>query len=303
MTESSKLWEKLTRREFSNIDDDFLKNFRAPGSANRFVAWDPYEQSARYLKFLLFTVAQKQPDTFFDAYKKLSNCSFGNPLSVRYADCDINADYLAAVEEWIFLSSSGGLEDVNNIVEIGAGFGRTCHTILTLCPWLEEYTIIDLEPMLDLSSSYLKQVAPDLFNRIRFISSNDNVAQEALTPDLAINIDSFQEMPATVIDGYMKRVVQKAHKFYCKNPVGKYLPCTVGLPDLHPGQLMDVFKLGYCESVIDIFNDRDLQEARVFYLEAYSPPSNQGVYSVTASKVMELFPYFHHALYVRKTST
>jgi len=272
MTEASELWQKLTRQEFANIDDDFLKHFRAPGSANRFVAWDPYERSTRYLKFLLFTVAQKQSEEFFEAYKTLGNCNFGNPVSIRHSDCDISADYLAAVEEWQFLSSSSGLDDVNNIVEIGAGFGRTCHTILTLCPWIEEYIIIDLEPMLDLSQSYLNRVAPDVFNRIRFISSNDNLSQDALAPDLVINIDSFQEMPPAIIDGYMKRVVRKARKFYCKNPVGKYLPGTVGLPDLEPDQLLDVFNLGYCQSVIDVFNDRDLQEARVAYVDVYRPP-------------------------------
>src|SRR5216684_9182954 len=120
MADSSKLWEKLAQQEFANIDDDFLKNFRAPGSANRFVAWNPYERSTRYLKFLLFSVAQKQSEEFFEAYKKLGDCNLGNPLSIRHSDCDINADYLAAVEEWEFLSASSGLDDVNNIVEIGA---------------------------------------------------------------------------------------------------------------------------------------------------------------------------------------
>lgn len=301
MTEISRLWEKLTREEFANVDHDFLRNFRAPGSANKFVAWNPYEQSTRYLKFLLFAIAQKQSRQFFEAYRKISNCNLGNPLSIRYSDCDINADYLAAVEEWEFLNSSTGLEGVTNAVEIGAGFGRTCHTILTLCPWIEEYTIIDLEPMLNLSQSYLKRVAPDIFNRVRFVSSNDDSSQDALVPDMVMNIDSFQEMPVAIIDGYMKRVVRKARKFYCKNPVGKYMPGTVGLPDLKSEQLLDVFSLGYCQRVIDIFNDRELQAARIAYVDAYCPPSSSDyVYNVAASKVMGLFPYFHHVLYLRQ---
>lgn len=295
------LWEKLIKNEFSIIDEGFLRNFRAPGSANKFVAWDPYEQSARYLKFLLFTIAKKQDDEFFVAYKNLGNCNFGNPLSVKYADCDINADYLAAIEEYLFLGASNGLNGVNHVVEIGAGFGRTCHTILTLCSSVEKYTIIDLKPMLELSSAYLKRVVPDMFDRICFIGSDEYEKQELLTPDLVINIDSFQEMPPSVIDGYMGRVVNKASRFYCKNPIGKYLPTTVGLPDLDQSQLMDVFKLGYCQSVIDIFDDGNLQEARARYLDAYKPNGSLGFYMLAASKVMDLFPYFQHALYVRKS--
>jgi len=77
--------------------------------------------------------------------------------------------------------------------------------------------------MLNLSRRYLQKVAPHLLYRVRFISSNDLAAQEKLRPDLAINIDSFQEMPPSVIDGYMKRIILIAAYFFCKNPVGKYL--------------------------------------------------------------------------------
>jgi putative sugar O-methyltransferase len=300
MAETSRLWGKLTREQFANIDDEFLRTFREPGSANKFVAWDPYERSARYFKFLLFAVVAKQPEAFFTAYRRLQNCNLGNPLSVQYSGCALNADYVAAVEEWLFLDGLMQFEGMQRVTEIGAGFGRTCHTLLTLCPNIREYTIVDLEPMLGLSAAYLERVAPASFDRIRFIASTDHEAQEALqAQDLAINIDSFQEMPKNVIDGYMNRIVSKAARFYCKNPVGKYLPETVGLPHLEPEQLMDVFELGYCQSVIDIFDESALQKARADYLALYTPPNNNGDYRMQASKAMDLFSYFLHVLYVR----
>jgi putative sugar O-methyltransferase len=272
MAEVSKLWEKLTLEEFSKIDESFLENFRAPGAANKFVAWDPYEHSTRYLKFLLYTIATLQTNEFYNAYKKINSSGCGNPLSVRYSDCDINADYLAAVEEWLFLETNGGLRRVCSVVEIGAGFGRSCHTLLTLSPQIEEYSIVDLDPMLDLSRKYLKLVVPEFFDRVRFISSNDFGLQEQLEPDLVINIDSFQEMPLSIIDGYMKRIVKKANKFYCKNPVGKYLPELVGMPQLSPEKLLDVYSLGRCTNIIDIFCENELLKARDAYVEKYSPP-------------------------------
>ena len=84
MAESSKLWEKLTSDVFQNIDKNFLEDFRTPGEENKFVAWDPYEPSTRYLKFLLYTIAAKQTNEFFEAYSKINNSNYGKPLSVNY---------------------------------------------------------------------------------------------------------------------------------------------------------------------------------------------------------------------------
>lgn len=302
MAEMSRQWQKLTEEEFLRVDDEFLGTFRAPGSKNRFVAWDPFERSSRYFKFLLFTTAQQQSPRFFEAYRKLQHRELGRPLTVRCGGCDIDADYLAAVEEWEFLLDARALDGTRTIVEIGAGFGRTCHTLVTLCPEIEEYIIVDLEPMLRLSRAYLQRVVPGA--NIRFISNDDVKALETLSPDLAINIDSFQEMPPAIITFYMTQVVQRAARFYCKNPVGKYSPGAVGRPDLSAAQLMDVFHLGYRQDVVDIFNDEELSAARAAFLTAYCPPparcgSTEEPYSVARSKIMDLFPYFLHVLYTR----
>jgi len=86
------------------------------------------------LKFLLLVVIQKQSEDFFDVYRQISNCNIGNPVSIKYRGLSINSDYLAAIEEGLFMREFGNLNDATNVVEIAAGFGRTCHTILTLSP-------------------------------------------------------------------------------------------------------------------------------------------------------------------------
>ncbi len=298
MSKVSDQWRKLAAEEFAVVDDTFLDSFRAPGASNKFVAWDPFERSSRYFKFLLFNTASQQSPTFFDAYRAIRQRDVGHPISVRCRGCEVDADYLAAVEEWEFLHNTGALEGTSTVIEIGAGFGRTCHTLLTLCPQIRDYIIIDLEPMLRLSRAYLERVIPGA--PVTFIQ-NDQVARvEAIRPDLVINIDSFQEMPSPVIGSYMEQVVSRGDRFYCKNPVGKYAPPTVGLDDVTPDRLMDVFRLGYCQDVLDIFDDADLTVARERFLEAYQPPSGGGgAYRVAASKAMALFPYFLHVLYSR----
>lgn len=298
----SEQWRKLLSEEFGCIDETFIDKFRAPGKQNRFAAWNPLEVSARYFKFLLFNVAERQSPRFFEAYRRIQNRETGSPLTVSCRGCSIDADYLAAVEEWEFLFENNGLNGVTKIVEIGAGFGRTCHTLTSICPGIEEYAIVDLDPMLALSRMYLRRVMPEI--TVRFVSSDDDAQISSLKPDLVINIDSFQEMPPAVIDWYMNVVVQRAYRFYCKNPVGKYQPETVGLRDVTPDQLMDVFSLGYCRNVIDIFNDEELRKAREAYLNAYCPPqmvseSGKAPFTVAASKPMGLFPYYQHVLYSR----
>jgi hypothetical protein len=268
---SSDLWKKYNQNEFSVIDNSFLNNFRSPGVANKFVAWNPFECSSRYFKFLLFSVATKKDSDFFNMYRKIET-NIGQPLNIRCSDCDINMDYLAAIEEYQFLQELAELDEVFRIIEIGGGFGRTAHTILSLCPHIVEYTIVDLKPMLELSRKYIEKVAPSFMNRIKFINSDDILSQDSLSADLVINIDSFQEMPFSVINDYMNRVVSKANKFYCKNPIGKYLPETVGFEKISPEQLLDVFNLGLCTNVIDIFDDTILAESRLRYIAAYTPP-------------------------------
>ncbi|MBL4783990.1 MAG: putative sugar O-methyltransferase [Cohaesibacteraceae bacterium] len=297
MSNGSKLWNVLTSGTFSNINDQFISDFRMPGSTNKFVAWDPYEKSTRYLKFLLFTMAQAQSAMFLEKYNKISCVDQGEPISVKFGGCEINSDYFAAIEEFEFLENAKPLfvSDIKHVVEIGAGFGRTCHSFLTLLPNLEKYSIIDLEPMLALSSAYLKKVAPEHFDRIQFITSDDHKQQSSLSADLAINIDSFQEMPMSVIDGYMERVINNSDFFYSKNAVGKYLPETIGMPELSPDKLLDVFELGRCQDVIDIFDDRALQMARNDCLKAYKPDGRE--WHLVNDMPMLMFPYFHHALY------
>lgn len=292
---SSKLWQELASTLFSRIDDNFLGTFRAPGGANqRLAAWDPLDRSTRYYKTLLYNVAKQQPAEFFDAYRKLKNTSIGNPVTISVGGCQIDIDYLLAVEEQLFLKRHASLDSLKQVVEIGAGFGRTCHAILSLTDSVERYVIVDLPAMLKLSRAYLKLASPDHLRRVEFIECDDVAAWQRLRPDLTINIDSFQEMPPELIDRYMSGLIQKSASFYCKNPIGKYKPGCVGLPPPADFDLNEVYALGYCRTVFDLFDDEALVSARRAYLAAYRPP---GAWKLAADMPTSIFSYVHHALY------
>jgi hypothetical protein len=294
---ASKLWDHLSRTLFSTIDDGFLTSFRAPGGANgRLAAWEPVDHTMRYFKFLLFNASRAQPDRFFDLYRRLGVVDLGAPVSVSVRSCAVNIDYFLAVDEFLFLDGAIDLSDVRSIVEIGAGFGRTCHTLLTLLPSVERYMIVDLTNVLSLSRAYLTRVAPEVIDKIHFVDAADGAAWRQSPADLAINIDSFQAMPHTTIAAYLHDLVAACRRFYIKNPIGKYRPASVGITVDDPAKFHDVFSLGYCRDIVDIFDDAALATARRAYIEAYRPDSSS---RLIADKPLDIFPYLHHALYAK----
>ena len=108
------------------------------------------------------------------------------------------------ISEYIFLTKHLDSKMIRNVVEIGAGFGRSCHELLNLIESIDEYVIIDLPEIINLSSTYLKKVIPNHFHKIKFVENTNEELIETLKPDLVINVDSFQEMPVDVIDNYIK---------------------------------------------------------------------------------------------------
>lgn len=296
--EISRLWKSLCTDVFANADEAFLETFRRPGGANnRLAAWDPYDKTMRYFKFLLYSAAERQPDRFFTLYRALGNVDLGQPVNVTLRSCVINVDYFLAIDEFLFLESAVDLRSVRSIVEIGAGFGRTCHAMLALgsAAQVDEYTIVDLPEILELSRRALKRLIPQHYHKVRFIDATNESDWRNLAADLAINIDSFQEMPPATIHSYMTHLIADCRQFYVKNPIAKYEPSAVGLT-VSSNELQDVLSLGYCRDVIDIFNDAALEAMRPHYIKAYRPASN---WQLVADRPMEIFPYYHHALYHR----
>ena len=156
---TSTLWDSLVTNQFAKVDETFLANFRQPGNANnRLAAWDPYDKTTRYFKFLVFHQLQAKDHAFYLNYQKIGPVSVGNPVFLKSHGLEINLDHLLSVEEFMFLEASMPLGGVRHVLEIGAGFGRTAQALLSLCDDIESYTIIDLPEVLTLSREYLKRV-------------------------------------------------------------------------------------------------------------------------------------------------
>ncbi len=293
--EVSNLWKSLSNSLFAKLDNEFVATFRrAGGPNNRLGAWDPFDKTMRYFKFMLYTAAERQPDRFFELYRALGPVDIGEPVSVTVRSCKINIDYLFALEEFLFLESAFDLRAVRSVVEIGAGFGRTCHTLLALSDRIERYVIVDLAEVLELSRRVLAKAVPDQMHKIEFIDAVDTGAWHKVSADLAINIDSFQEMPPATIASYMSALISRCGYFYVKNPVAKYDPASIGITVDNSPTFTDVFSLGLCHDIVDVFDDVELAKARKAYLLAYRPTPS---WQLVADSPMSMFPYLQHALY------
>jgi len=303
--ESSQLWKQLSQELFHNIGDDFLRNFREPGKANnRLAAWDPFDGTMRFFKFLLFNQCKAKPDVFFEHYRRLGDTQIGNPVTIRVVrqglPVDVNLDHFFSIEEFSFLAENIDLAEIGHVIEIGAGFGRTAHALLKLCSTVETYTIIDLPNVLKLSSLYLEAVLDEReFAKLKFVDAMEIVDSKALNrgaADLVINIDSYQEMKPEVIDFYMNNIASHARFFYSKNAIGKYRPETIGLPSGLEAEPNEIFQLGRSREIIDIFCNSELEVARTRHMDAYRPSA---LFRVIAEAPLDVFPYYHNTLYAR----
>jgi len=126
----SNLWKKLGNDLFDDVQSIDIDNFRSPRALNnRLASWDPYDQNSyRYYKNILFNLVNSMDDRFFEYYKKIGTTDLGNPIEVIVKGQSFNLDYVFSVQEMIFCEEI--LNNIHSVVEIGAGFGRTCHAIL-----------------------------------------------------------------------------------------------------------------------------------------------------------------------------
>lgn len=292
VAEPSKLWKEIRDALLSEAMP--LDNFRAPGGLNsRLASWEPSEKSLRWYKSFLLLAVNTSPKSHLEIYSHLESTSLGNPIEVNDRDgVPYNLDYLLTCQEIFFLKSKlTGSVVIENVCEIGAGFGRTCHGVLMNFPEVMDYTIIDLPEMLELQSRYLSEVlTPELYNKIRFQSFD---SYDKRSYDLVIQIDAFQEMDAAVIDAYFHSLIDFASNVFIKNPLGKYNPESAGL-NLPFGTYIPL-DLGRSRAMLDIWHMDEVSSQIDSHNANYLPASHR----LAHWELDRLFPHFVLQLYVQ----
>jgi len=286
---ASGMWEKILNDNIADLSEFSVEDFRSPGKLNsRLASWEPRELSLRWYRTFL-NLAYRNSSNFvhqkFVEFKDVLN--LGNPVTneVTLADTTfrINLDYLLAFHELEFIQSQK-IVNPQIVLEVGAGFGRLAHVLLTSYSCIEKYHIIDLPQILYIAKIYLQKVLPkELFNKVIFINS-ESAWKISEKIDLSIQVDGLQEMNTKVIDEYLKEF-SKSRFFFSKNVIAKYLPKNAGLDE---SESEVPFHLGRSRAVVDIWNLSELEPLYETHQDSYLPENHKLLQSLPCL----IFPHY-----------
>ena len=268
-----------------------LENFRR--TTNQKIAMIQPNLGAFYLLALTAAMVERLTDRQLKLLNNASGRNTGNPYAVRRYGEFYDIDYAMAAHEVTYIEDAGFSFYGKDVVEIGAGYGRTAHTTLSNFD-VASYTIVDLPKMLALSQAYLATVLPPAdFARVVFLESFPVGAAF----DLAINIDSFPEMTDEVAAAYQRMIDASAMWFYTKNTVGRYVWSRTPLvaPEYFDAMVTGIVL--QCDgNLLDIFDDGAMAAQVPRFLERFSPGE---AWVCTAHAKAEPFTHYYQAVYRR----
>jgi putative sugar O-methyltransferase len=249
---------------------------------------DPSEQGERYLRSLVYMMAEQMTDDMFASLKRIYGRNKGHPLGIIYKGEIVCLDYLQAVFEMDFIqkhisTKRHGALHGKHILEIGAGYGRTCHTIMSNHN-VESYTIADLGNCLALSYRYLSEVLPkEQFVKIRFVP----VEEKSLSCDfdLCVCIDAFSELDEDQADQYVKYVDAHCKWFYLKTQLCQY---EVSVADPKNNRMIKL-RLNKSFDEINVLDTEDINGQVPKFVNGYLPGPEWKCLANSNAK-----PYMHY---------
>lgn len=126
----------------------------------------------RYFMTMLMHIVNQSAAEDVSLYEKIPNRSFGDPYEVKVAGQRVCIDYYRSVQEYKRLRDFACSFNGAKMLEIGAGYGRLVHTLLSLESGIAAYYVVDLPFTLNVCKTYLKAVlSPDLFAKVHFIDA------------------------------------------------------------------------------------------------------------------------------------
>ena len=202
-------------------------------------------------------------------------------------------DYLQCCHEVKVISDNINLDN-KNVLEIGAGYGRTCHSILSFFD-CQSYTIIDLEESLSISRQYLKIVLEEQeYQKINFVPIDKIEQIKNKSFDLAIQIDGFNEMKRETVLYYLSLIDSQCENFYVKNPVGKYRDVEHCDSTDDDKNINLALKSGILTEFLDINDSEEINKFSKKFIETYKVSDSWNcVYDGWAIPVSHIWESFY----------
>lgn len=182
-----------------------------------------------FLVYRLWDFASRNdPEHILDKFKEPYE---GNPPSIFLKKQLISQDLANAAIEYHSIMSNISKKEINSIMELGAGYGRTAYVFLKQFPEIK-YFIVDIPPALYIAKKYLsnqfrkrkifkyrnfldytkikKEIGE---SNIIFLMPNQLELLPSKMVDLFINISSFQEMRFDQIQFYFNCIDRLVKKY------------------------------------------------------------------------------------------
>jgi putative sugar O-methyltransferase len=292
--QASPQWERIQRNWVTADAAVDLTGFKSDDRNYNISLWSPEANGVRYLKTLVHDAATRLGEADWKRLRNIPNREVGEPLTVRVDGEPVCLDYLQAVLELGFIERRVELRGAR-VMEIGAGYGRTCHAMLANHD-LAEYCIVDLTNTLGISRAYLREVLDDArFAKVRFVDVRDiGQISEAPRFDLCVNIHSFTEMVPETVRDYLDLIDEKCAAFYVKNPVGKFLDPKLDGHFKGRAAVEEALRTGPLRKVLDVFDSDAVTAAVPDFIEAYRP--GEGWKCAADDRALP-WSYFWQALY------
>jgi putative sugar O-methyltransferase len=267
----NELWKYIGENQVNGRKTADLTDFKTSQVNYRLTSFDVQTNGVRYLKTLIYNLASQLSPENWDRLRRIPNREVGNPFSVTYDGEMVCLDYLRAVLDLEFIDRGVDLAGAD-VLEIGAGYGRTCHTILSNHA-ISSYTIIDLETTMEVSKRYLHTVLSEAeFAKITFIpvdAIGDSLGDA--TFDLCINIDSLAEMDVDTVRYYLALIDERCRHFYVNNPVGKYRDKSLDGHARGEQAIARAMSPGLLTDVIDVNDNRAVAGKAPEFTAEYRP--------------------------------
>jgi putative sugar O-methyltransferase len=291
--QASRQWELIQENWVTEEAAVDLTGFKSDRRNFNISLWDPTANGVRYLKTLVYDLAADLDADGWLKLERIRNREVGDPLTVRYRGEAVCLDYLQAVRELDFIERQVRLDGAE-VLEIGAGYGRTCHAMLSNHD-LARYRIIDLPNTLRLSTAYLGRVlTEEQFAKIEFVPVDHVGALEPAVFDLCVNIHSFTEMLPETVRDYLDLIDRGCRAFYVKNPLGKFLDKTLDGHFKGGEAVRLALETGPLRQVLDIFDSEAIEAAVPAFVDAYRPGDG---WECAAHARAVPWSYFWQALY------
>jgi putative sugar O-methyltransferase len=181
----------------------------------------------RYFVHLLWTYAKKKDVR--GILQEIAEPTLGNPFRIYSQDKLISQDLANSMLEYLSMSEVVDFAGGKRVLEVGGGYGRDAHVILSLNPNLK-YFFVDVPPSIFVAQKYIAKLFPDrTVFAIQNFSFFEDVKEEMekaslvfLLPyqlkmmpegyfDLTISISNLGEMTKSQISEYTQLIGRKTN--------------------------------------------------------------------------------------------